>query len=37
MKPDSKREDVGKEKNTTFPSVLHGMERRREHLILFQI
>ena len=37
MKPDSKREDVGKEKNTALPSVLQGMDRRKEPLILFQI
>jgi hypothetical protein len=37
MKPDSKREDLEKEKNTTLPSVLQGMERRKEYLILFQI
>jgi len=37
MKPDSKREDVGKEKNTALPSVLQRKERRKEPLILFQI
>jgi hypothetical protein len=37
MKPNSKRENVGKEKNATLSSVLQGMERRKGHLILFQI
>jgi hypothetical protein len=37
MKPDLKREDVGKEKNRALPSVLQEMERRKEPLIPFQI